>query len=125
LGIEWVESSVKDAQANAELNNVKNCQFIQLDMKALQSIESECALFGAPDVVITDPPRAGMHPKAIEILREWAPPIIIYVSCNPASLARDSALLCENQQYRLINCTPVDLFPQTNHVESIARFERL
>ena len=125
LGIELMESSVKDAQANAKLNHVENCQFIQLDMKALQSIESACASFGAPDVVITDPPRAGMHPKAIEILREWKPAVIVYVSCNPASFARDSNLLCADQTYRLIKCTPVDLFPQTNHVESIARFERL
>ena len=120
-----MESSIKDALANAELNHVENCQFIQLDMKALQSIESACASFGAPDVVITDPPRAGMHPKAIEILREWKPAVIVYVSCNPASFARDSNLLCAEQTYRLIKCTPVDLFPQTNHVESIARFERL
>ena len=125
LGIELMESSVKDAHTNAELNNVENCQFIQLDMKALKSIESECTSFGAPDVVITDPPRSGMHPKAIEILREWNPAVIVYVSCNPASLARDSTLLCGDQTYRLIKCTPIDLFPQTNHVESIARFERL
>ena len=124
LGIELVESSVQDAQANAERNQVENCSFLQLDIKNIRSIADQLSRFGSPDVVITDPPRAGMHPNAIQLLREIAPPVIIYVSCNPASLARDGAALAENNLYQLTECTPIDLFPQTNHVESIARFER-
>jgi 23S rRNA (uracil1939-C5)-methyltransferase len=124
LGIELVESSVQDARANAKRNQVENCSFLQLDMKNIRSITEKLNAFGKPRIVITDPPRAGMHPNAIQLLREIAPPVIIYVSCNPASLARDGAALAENNLYQLTECTPIDLFPQTNHVESIARFER-
>jgi len=124
LGVELVESSVRDARENAKRHHVENCEFIQLDLKNIRSIENDLKTFGAPDVVITDPPRAGMHPKAVDMLREIAPPVIIYVSCNPASLARDGQMLCEDGQYELVSCQPIDMFPQTNHVESVARFER-
>ena len=66
-----------------------------------------------------------MHPKAVEVLRELQAPVVIYVSCNPASLARDGAMLCEGGRYRLVSVQAVDLFPQTQHVESVARFERV
>ena len=125
LGIELVESSVRDARENAKRHDVENCEFIQLDLKDIYNIEDEMKQFGAPDVVITDPPRAGMHPKAVKMLRELAPPTIVYVSCNPASLARDGQMLCEEGAYKLVHCRPVDMFPQTNHVESVARFERV
>lgn len=124
LGIELVEAAVADAQKNAEEHGAKNCTFRQMDLMHFGKIRAELEDFGLPDVVITDPPRAGMHPKAVEMLRELAPPVIIYVSCNPASLARDGQLLCEGGLYKLISAQPVDLFPQTNHVESVARFER-
>ncbi len=124
LGVELVESSVRDARENARANHVENCTFIQLDLKDIRRIETDMREFGAPDVVITDPPRAGMHPKAVQMLREIAPPAIVYVSCNPASLARDGQMLCEGSQYALVSCQPIDMFPQTNHVESVARFER-
>jgi 23S rRNA (uracil1939-C5)-methyltransferase len=124
LGVELVESSVRDARANAERNRVENCEFIQLDLKDIKHIRQDMADFGAPDVVITDPPRAGMNPKAVKALLEIAPPVIVYVSCNPASLARDGQMLCEEGKYRLVSCQPIDMFPQTNHVESVARFER-
>jgi len=124
LGIELVESSVHDARENARQHQVDNCEFIRLDMKNIREIEQEMREFGHPDVVITDPPRAGMHPKAVEMLRETAPPAIIYVSCNPASLARDGQMLCEGGNYKLVSCQPIDMFPQTNHVESVARFEK-
>ncbi|MBN2704142.1 MAG: 23S rRNA (uracil(1939)-C(5))-methyltransferase RlmD [Pontiellaceae bacterium] len=123
LGVELVESSVNDARENAKRHNVENCKFIRLDLKNIRDIEPDMREFGPPDVVITDPPRAGMHPKAVKMLKEMAPPVIIYVSCNPASLARDGQMLCEDGPYRLEHCRPVDMFPQTNHVESIARFE--
>jgi 23S rRNA (uracil1939-C5)-methyltransferase len=125
LGIEVVESSVLDARANAQRNGVENTEFIQLDLRNFRDIESELREFGLPDLVITDPPRAGMNPRAVKMLLELAPPTIIYVSCNPASLARDGQMLCENGAYRLVSCQPVDMFPQTNHIESVARFERI
>jgi 23S rRNA (uracil1939-C5)-methyltransferase len=124
LGVELVESSVNDARENAKRHNIENCEFIRLDLKDIKHIRNDMADFGAPDVVITDPPRAGMNPKAVKALQEIAPPVIIYVSCNPASLARDGQMLCEEGQYKLVSCQPVDMFPQTNHVESVARFEK-
>jgi 23S rRNA (uracil1939-C5)-methyltransferase len=125
LGVELVESSVNDARANAERNQVTNCEFIKLDLKDIKEIRQDMANFGNPDMVITDPPRAGMNPKAVKALLEIAPPAIVYVSCNPASLARDGQMLCEEGKYRMVHCKPIDMFPQTNHVESVARFERV
>jgi 23S rRNA (uracil1939-C5)-methyltransferase len=125
LGVEVVESSVNDARENARRHSVENCEFIRLDLKDIKEIETEMREFGHPDVVITDPPRAGMNPKAVKMLLKMAPPSIVYVSCNPASLARDGQMLCEEGKYRLVHCQPVDMFPQTNHVESVARFERV
>lgn len=124
LGVELVESSVRDARENARRHNVDNCEFIKLDLKDIKHIRNDMADFGAPDVVITDPPRAGMNPKAVKALLEIAPPAIVYVSCNPASLARDGQMLCEEGHYKLVSCQPIDMFPQTNHVESVARFEK-
>ncbi len=124
LGVELIESSVRDARANTKRHQVDNCEFIRMDLKDIKHIRNDMADFGAPDVVITDPPRAGMNPKAVKALREIAPPVIIYVSCNPASLARDGQMLCEEGLYKLVSCQPIDMFPQTNHVESVARFER-
>lgn len=123
LGIELVESAVADAQKNADAHGAKNCTFRQMDLMHFGKIRADLEAFGLPDLVITDPPRAGMHPKAVQMLRELAPPVVIYVSCGPASLARDGQLLCEDGLYKLVSCQPVDMFPQTNHVESVARFE--
>lgn len=125
LGIELVESAVADAQKNASEHGAGNCTFRQMDLMHFGNLRTELEAFGLPHVVITDPPRAGMHPKAVEMLRQLAPPVVIYVSCNPASLARDGKLLCAGGLYRLVSTQPVDLFPQTNHVESVARFERM
>ena len=125
LGIELVESAVADAQKNAVEHGAENCTFRQMDLMHFGKIREELEEFGLPDLVITDPPRAGMHPKAVEMLRELAPPVIIYVSCGPASLARDGQMLCEDGLYKLVSCQPIDMFPQTNHVESVARFQRV
>jgi len=125
LGVELVESSVNDARENAKRHNVENCEFIQLDLKDIKHIEEDMREFGHPDVVITDPPRAGMNPKAVKMLLKIAPSTIVYVSCNPASLARDGQMFCEEGNYKLVSCQPVDMFPQTNHVESVARFEKI
>jgi len=125
LGVELVESAVHDARENAMRNGIENCTFIRLDLKDIRQIEKEMRDFGHPDVLITDPPRAGMNPRAVKAVLEMAPPVIVYVSCNPASLARDGQMLCEGEKYRLVSCRPIDMFPQTNHVESVARFERV
>ena len=122
FGFELEPSAIADAQANARLNGLANCTFIATDMKHLRD-----AMRGAgrrPDVIITDPPRAGMHENAIATLRELAPRRVVYVSCHPGSLARDASMLCENGLYQLKEVQPVDLFPQTFHIESVALLER-
>jgi 23S rRNA (uracil1939-C5)-methyltransferase len=124
LGIEVVESAVRDAMRNAARNAVQNCVFHQLDLKDFGKLEPELNAFGMPDVVITDPPRAGMHPDAVKTLLKLAPKRIIYVSCNPASLARDAKLLCEHGKYSLCEVQAIDMFPHTNHIESVARLEK-
>lgn len=124
LGIELVEDSVRDARKNAAEHGADNCTFLQMDMKDFRKRFDELTAFGLPDVVITDPPRAGMHPKSVEAVLELAPAKIVYVSCNPASLARDGKLFCENGAYRLVRVQPVDMFPHTNHIESVALFEK-
>jgi len=123
FGIELVESAVQDAIANAERNRVRNCTFKMLDLMKFESIQSELRAFGLPDVIVTDPPRSGMHPKAVQTMLNFAPKKIVYVSCNPASLARDSKLICESGKYRLVKVQAVDMFPHTNHIESVALFE--
>lgn len=124
LGIEAIASAVQDAEANAERNGVEHCTFREMDMRDLRKHRAELGAFGLPDVVVTDPPRAGMHPKAIETLRDLGPERIVYVSCKPASLARDAQMLCEDGRYRLAEVRPVDMFPQTAHIESVALLVR-
>jgi 23S rRNA (uracil1939-C5)-methyltransferase len=124
LGLEWAESAVADARANAERNGVTNVEFTRIDLKHVKSLQPDLDAFGVPDVVIVDPPRAGVHPKAVEVLLQWNPRRIVYVSCNPSSLARDVKALCESGSYNLGPVTPVDMFPHTNHIESVARLDR-
>jgi len=120
LGIEVIEEAVKDARQNAKLNNLDNIEFIMADMKdAITNKEELTRIFGAPDVVILDPPRGGTHPKTVKNLLEMAAPRIIYVSCNPSILARDLDILCENM-YELKSLQPVDMFPHTAHIETVA-----
>ncbi len=125
LGIEMVESSISDAKINAKINNVNNCSFIKSDVKNLSNLQSTFYDFGLPDVIIIDPPRAGIHIKGIEALLRLFPKKIIYVSCNPVSLARDAKIITEKKMYSLSSCTAIDLFPNTNHVECVAKFDRL
>jgi 23S rRNA (uracil1939-C5)-methyltransferase len=120
-GFEVDAGSVADARRNAEDNGVKNASFVQLDLKDFRRWQAP----EPPDVVITDPPRAGMHPDAVEALRGMAPRRLVYVSCNPASLARDANALCQGGLFRLGTVQPVDLFPHTYHVESVALLERV
>jgi len=120
VGIEAIESAVKDAERNAELNSLSNMEFVLADMKdAMKDVEFLEGNFGLPDVVILDPPRAGTHPKTIHRLVDLMAPKIIYVSCNPAILARDLEILCESI-YSLETVQPVDMFPHTGHIEVVA-----
>lgn len=125
LGLEVVPSAIEDANRNALENGVDNCTFRELDMKNLGKITDELAAFGQPDVVVTDPPRAGMHPKALLALEAMGASTIVYVSCKPSSLARDGAALCESGRYQLHRVVPVDMFPQTYHIECVALFRRV
>jgi 23S rRNA (uracil1939-C5)-methyltransferase len=123
IGFEIVPEAVADAQVNADLNGVANCEFIVGDMRTLLARpESLLSRHGRPEVVVTDPPRAGMHPLVVKNLLELGPPRIVYVSCNPATLARDLKILLE--RYRPLRIQPVDLFPQTPHIEAVALLER-
>jgi 23S rRNA (uracil1939-C5)-methyltransferase len=116
IGIESVASAVTDAGINAELNGNKNLEFFAAEAEKLLSPEFISAN-GHPDAVITDPPRNGMHEKVIYTLLAVLPPKIIYVSCNPATQARDILLLKDH--YRFAECQPVDMFPHTQHVENV------
>lgn len=120
IGVEYVPEAVADAAVNAQLNGIENCEFFAGDMKDI--LTSEFAEYhGKPDVVITDPPRDGMHPSVVQRLLEMEAPRIVYVSCNPATQARDAALLAE--KYNLIKVQPVDMFPHTHHVENVGLWE--
>jgi len=121
LGIETVEEAVRDARANAELNQCTNTAFMTGDVAEVLRPEV-WDHHGRPDVLITDPPRSGMHRRVIEHLIQLAPKRIVYVSCNPATQARDIALL--SSHYRTVRVRPFDLFPHTAHVEAIALLER-
>jgi len=117
IGIEEIEPAIADARHNMELNNIPNAIFYSGDVKDLLNRDFMLK-HGKPDVVITDPPRAGMHEKVIQTLLQMESPKIIYVSCNPATQARDLALLSE--KYEVLEVQPVDMFPHTHHVESVA-----
>ncbi len=117
IGIESVEKAIIDARQNAELNNIKNLEFFAGDMLKILTTEF-ISNNGKPDIIITDPPRAGMHEKVVKQILFTEPEKIIYVSCNPATQARDIALLSE--KYDVVKSQPVDMFPQTHHVENIA-----
>ncbi|MEY3982988.1 MAG: hypothetical protein RL160_545 [Bacteroidota bacterium] len=117
VGVEYVPEAIEDAHENAALNNIENCRFFAGDMKAVLTPEF-IAEQGRPDVVITDPPRDGMHPDVVARILEMLPERVVYVSCNPATQARDLALMKE--QYRVAVVQPVDMFPHTHHVENVA-----
>jgi len=122
VGFELVETAVQDAYVNARLNGVDNCQFIAGDLKDCLRQASRSPHYARPDVIITDPPRAGMHPQVVQALLELAPQRIVAVSCNPATLARDVALL--QPSYTITDVLPFDLFPHTPHIECVVRLER-
>lgn len=116
VGVEYVPSAIEDAKINSEINGVKNTKFYAGDMKDVLTA-SFIAKHGKPDVVITDPPRAGMHADVVARLLEMESPKIVYVSCNAATQARDLTLLAE--KYDVVRIKPVDMFPHTQHVENV------
>ncbi|MEO1253590.1 MAG: 23S rRNA (uracil(1939)-C(5))-methyltransferase RlmD [Bacteroidota bacterium] len=120
VGIEYVEDAIKDAFVNSELNGITNTDFYAGDMKDLLNDEF-INMHGKPDVIITDPPRAGMHPKVTELLTNLRADKIVYVSCNPATQARDLEVL--GKAYEVTQIQPVDMFPQTAHVECVVLLE--
>ena len=115
-GIEIVEDAIKDAKYNAKINNIDNIEYYCGDLKDFFSDESK--KLENPDIVILDPPRPGLHPKALKDLIELAPKKVIYVSCNPSTLARDVEILI-NKNYSIENIQPIDMFPHTPHIECI------
>ena len=117
VGVEYVEEAITDAKLNAALNNINNTEFFAGDMKDVLT-DDFIAVHGKPDVVITDPPRAGMHEDVVRKIMEMHPQRIVYVSCNPATQARDLSLLSE--MYTVEKVQPVDMFPHTHHVENVA-----
>ncbi len=121
IGIEYVEDAIADARVNAEVNGIDNTLFFAGDMKDILT-EAFVAEHGRPDVIITDPPRAGMHEDVIRVILQAAPERIVYVSCNPATQARDLNLMDEH--YRVTRIQPVDMFPQTHHVENVVLLEK-
>ena len=117
IGVEYVPTAIDDARINSAINNIFNTRFFAGDMKDVLTPDF-IRQNGKPDVVITDPPRAGMHPDVVERLLEMESPKIVYVSCNAATQARDIAVL--NAKYDVVRIKPVDMFPHTQHVENIA-----
>jgi len=120
IGVESVPEAILDAKANAERNNITNCEFFVGDMKVVFN-EAFIAQHGKPDVIITDPPRDGMHKDVVEQILKIAPKRVVYVSCNSATQARDLALM--DEKYKVTRVRPVDMFPQTHHVENVVLLE--
>lgn len=121
IGIEYVPEAIEDAKVNAGINKLDNTEFYAGDMKNVLTSDF-IAAHGRPDVMIVDPPRAGMHEDVVKVILDAAPRRIVYVSCNPATQARDLALL--HEKYDIDAVQPVDMFPHTQHVENVVRLVR-
>lgn len=121
IGIEYVPEAIEDAKVNSDINSISNTLFFAGDMKDILNKEFICQ-HGRPDVIITDPPRAGMHQDVIDTILFAAPERIVYVSCNPATQARDLQLL--DAAYKVVKVQPVDMFPHTQHVENVVLLEK-
>lgn len=120
IGIEYVPEAIEDAKVNSKINKIENTLFFAGDMKDILN-DAFVARYGRPDVIITDPPRAGMHEDVVNVILNAAPKRIVYVSCNPATQARDLALL--DAKYRVTRVQPVDIFPHTQHVENVVQLQ--
>ncbi len=121
IGIEYVPEAIEDAKVNSEINGIDNTLFFAGDMKDVLNNDF-IEQYGRPDVIITDPPRAGMHTDVINTILFAAPKRIVYVSCNPATQARDLQLL--DADYKVMAVQPVDMFPHTQHVENVVLLEK-
>lgn len=121
IGIEYVPEAIEDAKVNSQINGIDNTLFFAGDMKDILN-DDFISQYGRPDVIITDPPRAGMHPDVIDTILKAAPQRIVYVSCNPATQARDLAAL--DVDYKVVKIQPVDMFPHTTHVENVVLLTR-
>lgn len=121
IGVEAVPEAIADAKENAKRNSITNCEFFTGDMKVVFN-EEFIATHGKPDVIITDPPRDGMHKDVVEQILKINPNRIVYVSCNSATQARDLALM--DEKYKVTRVRPVDMFPQTHHVENVVLLEK-
>ena len=120
IGIEYVPEAIEDAKVNSALNGIDNTLFFAGDMKDILT-DRFIKEYGRPDVIITDPPRAGMHEDVVNVILNAEPKRIVYVSCNPATQARDLQLL--DVKYKVTAVQPVDMFPHTHHVENVVRLE--
>jgi 23S rRNA (uracil1939-C5)-methyltransferase len=121
IGVEMIEAAIADAKENAALNGIEHASFFAGDVIEVCNDEF-FALHGRPDVIITDPPRAGMHEKLVRKILEMEAPTVVYVSCNPATQARDLALL--DEKYAVTRVRPVDMFPHTHHIENVVQLKR-
>ena len=117
VGIEEIEAAIDDAKMNQSLNNIDNAVFYAGDVKNILD-DSFAERHGKPDILITDPPRMGMHQDVVQMLLKLESPKLIYVSCNPSTQARDIAILKE--KYDVLKIRPVDMFPHTHHIENVA-----
>ncbi|RYF95353.1 MAG: class I SAM-dependent RNA methyltransferase, partial [Chitinophagaceae bacterium] len=120
IGVELIKEAIDDAKENAKLNNIEHAEFFAGDVIEI----CDDAFFekhGRPDVIITDPPRAGMHEKLVQKILEIAAPTVVYVSCNPATQARDLNLL--DAKYEVTRIRPVDMFPHTHHIENVVQLK--
>lgn len=117
IGIEYIVDAIEDAKENSKINNIDNTYFFAGDMKDIL-VQNFIDKNGKPDIIITDPPRAGMHPDVVKAILYASPQKIVYVSCNPATQARDIQLISES--YSVAEIQPVDMFPHTHHVENVA-----
>lgn len=121
VGIEYVPDAIEDAKVNSEFNKIENTSFFAGDMKNILTDEF-VKENGQPDVIITDPPRAGMHEDVIKVILNAAPKKVVYVSCNPATQARDLQLM--DEKYKVTKIQPVDMFPHTHHIENVVLLEK-
>jgi 23S rRNA (uracil1939-C5)-methyltransferase len=121
IGVEVIPEAIEDARGNAALNNLRHARFFAGDVIDVCD-DAFFAAEGKPDVIITDPPRAGMHEKLVRKILDMEAPTVVYVSCNPATQARDLQLL--DEKYVVTKVQPVDMFPHTHHIENIVQLKK-
>ena len=121
IGIEYIDEAVRDAVINSEINSIRNTQFFAGDIRSLLN-DQFISENGKPDIIITDPPRAGMHEDVVKQIINASPEKVIYISCNPSTQARDISLMSE--YYMVTRIQPVDMFPHTHHVENVILLEK-